>query len=100
MLASINPITAIDAALAESCNFHATADSMLPPVHEAIHRYAKRHPERTALIIGGAVLATVNNGMGLLGLPASVVFLVNGIVLLLAAGVDVLSRRRSAETGR
>ncbi len=51
-------------------------------------------------VIGGAVLATVNNGMGLLGLPASVVFLVNGIVLLLAAGVDTLSRRRSAETGR
>jgi D-xylose transport system permease protein len=51
-------------------------------------------------VIGGAVLATVNNGMGLLGLPASVVFLVNGIVLLLAAGVDVLSRRRSADTGR
>ncbi len=51
-------------------------------------------------VVGGAVLATVNNGMGLLGQPASVVFLVNGIVLLLAAGVDVLSRRRSAETGR
>jgi hypothetical protein len=29
-----------------------------------------------------------------------VVFLVNGIVLLLAASVDVLSRRRSAETVR
>ena len=40
------------------------------------------------------------NGMGLLGQPASVVFLVNGIVLLLAAGVDVVSRRRSAEAGR
>jgi D-xylose transport system permease protein len=51
-------------------------------------------------VVGGAVLATVNNGMGLLGQPASVVFLVNGIVLLLAAGVDVVSRRRSAETGR
>ena len=37
-------------------------------------------------VIGGAVLATVNNGLGLLGQPASVVFLVNGIVLLLAAG--------------
>jgi D-xylose transport system permease protein len=47
-------------------------------------------------VIGGAVLATVNNGLGLLGQPSSVVFLVNGIVLLLAAGVDVLSRRRSA----
>jgi D-xylose transport system permease protein len=51
-------------------------------------------------VIGGAVLATVNNGLGLLGQPASVVFLVNGIVLLLAAGVDVLSRRRSAAAGR
>ena len=47
-------------------------------------------------VIGGAVLATVNNGLGLLGQPSSVVFLVNGVVLLLAAGVDVLSRRRSA----
>ena len=51
-------------------------------------------------VIGGAVLATVNNGLGLLGQPASVVFLVNGIVLLLAAGVDVLSRRRSAVATR
>ncbi|OZM80344.1 ABC transporter permease [Pseudonocardia sp. MH-G8] len=50
-------------------------------------------------VIGGAVLATVNNGLGLLGQPASVVFLVNGVVLLLAAGVDVLSRRRSAVAG-
>jgi D-xylose transport system permease protein len=51
-------------------------------------------------VIGGAVLATVNNGLGLLGQPASVVFLVNGVVLLLAAAVDVLSRRRSAVAGR
>ena len=51
-------------------------------------------------VVGGAVLATVNNGMGLLGQPASVVFIVNGIVLLLAAAVDVVSRRRTAESGR
>jgi D-xylose transport system permease protein len=47
-------------------------------------------------VIGGAVLATVENGLGLLGQSASVVFVVTGLVLLLAAGVDVLSRRRSA----
>jgi D-xylose transport system permease protein len=29
-----------------------------------------------------------------------VVFLVNGVVLLVAAGVDVVSRRRSAVAGR
>jgi D-xylose transport system permease protein len=51
-------------------------------------------------VIGGAVLATVENGLGLLGQPAAVVFVVTGLVLLLAAGVDVLSRRRSAEAGR
>jgi D-xylose transport system permease protein len=51
-------------------------------------------------VIGGAVLATVNTGLGLLGQPASVVFLVNGVVLLVAAGVDVVSRRRSAVAGR
>ncbi len=51
-------------------------------------------------VIGGAVLATVENGLGLLGQPAAVVFVVTGLVLLLAAGVDVLSRRRSAVAGR
>jgi D-xylose transport system permease protein len=51
-------------------------------------------------VIGGAVLATVNNGLGLLGMPAAVVLLVNGAVLLVAAGVDVISRRRSAVAGR
>ena len=34
------------------------------------------------------------------GSPPSVVFVVTGLVLLLAAGVDVLSRRRSAVAGR
>ncbi len=47
-------------------------------------------------VIGGAVLATVENGLGLLGQAAAVVFVVTGAVLLLAAGVDVLARRRSA----
>ena len=46
-------------------------------------------------VIGGAVLAVVNNGLGLLKQPASVVLVVTGIVLLLAATVDALSRRRS-----
>ena len=51
-------------------------------------------------VIGGAVVATVENGLGLLRQPAAVVFVVTGAVLLLAAGVDVLSRRRSAVAGR
>ncbi|MFC6238265.1 sugar ABC transporter permease [Longivirga aurantiaca] len=51
-------------------------------------------------IIGGLVIAVVGNGMGLLNQPAAVVYIVTGFVLLLAAGVDALSRRRSAATGR
>ncbi|MDT7632279.1 MAG: D-xylose transport system permease protein [Pseudonocardiales bacterium] len=47
-------------------------------------------------VIGGTVIAMVQNGLGLLKQPASVVLVVTGVVLLLAASVDALSRRRSA----
>jgi D-xylose transport system permease protein len=50
-------------------------------------------------VIGGAVLAMVANGLGLLRQPAAVVFIITGLVLLLAASVDALSRRR-ARAGR
>jgi D-xylose transport system permease protein len=51
-------------------------------------------------IIGGLVVAVVANGMGLLEQSAAVVYMVTGGVLLLAAGVDALSRRRAAASGR
>jgi D-xylose transport system permease protein len=51
-------------------------------------------------IIGGLVVAVVANGMGLLDQTAAVVYMVTGGVLLLAAGVDALSRRRAAASGR
>jgi D-xylose transport system permease protein len=51
-------------------------------------------------IIGGLVVAVVANGMGLLNKSAAVVYMVTGGVLLLAAGVDALSRRRAAASGR
>jgi len=50
-------------------------------------------------VIGGTVLATVANGLGLLAQPAAVVAIVTGLVLLLAATVDALSRRRAATAG-
>ena len=50
-------------------------------------------------IIGGLVIAIVSNGLGLLGQPAAVVSIVTGAVLLLAASVDALSRRRAKATG-
>jgi D-xylose transport system permease protein len=51
-------------------------------------------------VIGGAVVAVIDNGMGLLGSSAGVKFIITGIVLLIAASVDALSRRRAAATGR
>ncbi|HEX4725306.1 MAG TPA: ABC transporter permease [Pseudonocardiaceae bacterium] len=46
-------------------------------------------------VLGGAVLATVQNGLGLLGFQAAQVNIITGLVLLVAATVDALSRRRS-----
>ena len=50
-------------------------------------------------VLGGAVVAVIDNGMGLMGYSAGVKYVVTGSVLLLAAGVDALSRRRAAATG-
>jgi D-xylose transport system permease protein len=51
-------------------------------------------------ILGGLVVAVINNGMALLNQPSGRVFLVTGLVLLIAASVDAISRRRAAATGR
>ena len=51
-------------------------------------------------VLGGLVIAVIINGMGLLNQPSSVVYMVTGLVLLVAASVDALSRRRAASTGR
>ncbi len=50
-------------------------------------------------VLGGAVVAVIDNGMGLLGYSSGVKYIVTGAVLLLAAGVDALSRRRAAASG-
>jgi D-xylose transport system permease protein len=50
-------------------------------------------------VIGGAVIAVIDNGMGLMGYSSGTKFVVTGLILLLAASVDALSRRRAAATG-
>lgn len=50
-------------------------------------------------VLGGAVVAVIINGMNLLNLSSGLKYVFTGLVLLLAAGVDALSRRRSAATG-
>jgi D-xylose transport system permease protein len=51
-------------------------------------------------LIGGTVVAVIDNGMGLLNRPQGTVWMVTGLVLLVAASVDAISRRRAAATGR
>ena len=44
-------------------------------------------------VLGGLVVAVIDNGMGLLGYAAGIKFIVTGLVLLISAGVDAVSRR-------
>lgn len=50
-------------------------------------------------VLGGLVIAVIDNGMGLMGYTSGVKYVVTGTVLLLAAGVDALSRKRSGADG-
>ena len=56
-------------------------------------------------VVGGLVVATIDNGLGLMGKVGPVdftqsgpKFIVQGLVLLLAASVDALSRKRGGAT--
>jgi len=51
-------------------------------------------------LIGGVVVQVIDNGMGLLNQSQGTVWIVTGIVLLVAASVDAVSRRRANATGR
>jgi ABC-type xylose transport system, permease component len=50
-------------------------------------------------VLGGLVVAIIANGMGLLSAPEWVRFVVTGLVLLVAAAVDALARKRSSTVG-
>jgi D-xylose transport system permease protein len=45
--------------------------------------------------IGAMVIAVIDNGLGLLGMPAGIAFIITGTVLLIAATADALARKRS-----
>jgi D-xylose transport system permease protein len=53
-----------------------------------------------AALLGALVIASIDNGLGLLGLSAGTKFVVTGCVLLLAVAVDSISRRGRAQSGR
>ena len=49
-------------------------------------------------VIGGLVVAVIGNGLPLITKEAGIQYVVTGLVLLIAAGVDALSRRKSLAT--
>ncbi|MGB0387382.1 MAG: sugar ABC transporter permease [Ardenticatenaceae bacterium] len=53
----------------------------------------------SSALLGALVIASVENGMGLLGLSSGVKFIITGLVLLVAVLVDSLSRRSRARSG-
>jgi D-xylose transport system permease protein len=50
-------------------------------------------------VLGGAVVAVIENGMGLMDYSPGTKYVVTGVVLLLAAGIDAVTRRRAAAAG-
>jgi D-xylose transport system permease protein len=53
-----------------------------------------------AALLGALVIASIDNGLGLLGLSSGTKFVVTGCVLLLAVTVDSISRRGREQSGR
>ena len=51
-------------------------------------------------IIGGLIMAVMNNGMSLIGAPSEPVMLVKGLVLLAAVAFDVYNKRRAGGASR
>ena len=51
-------------------------------------------------VIGGLVIAVIANGLPLVTQQSGIQFVVTGLVLLVAASVDAISRRRAVATGR
>jgi D-xylose transport system permease protein len=51
-------------------------------------------------VLGGLVIGVIANGLPLITQEAGIQFVVTALVLLLAASVDAIARRRTAATGR
>jgi len=47
-------------------------------------------------VLGGIVIAAINNGMGLLGFSAAAKYVVTAVVLVVAVTIDALARRRQS----
>ena len=56
--------------------------------------------EIRAAVLGSAVIATIANGLFILGYQPGTIFIITGCILLFAVTLDTIARRRQAKTGR
>jgi D-xylose transport system permease protein len=56
--------------------------------------------EVRAAILGSAVIATIANGLFILGYQPGTIYIITGCILLFAVTLDTIARRRQAKTGR
>ena len=56
--------------------------------------------EVRAAVLGAAVIATISNGLFILGYQPGTIFIITGCILLFAVTLDTIARRRQAKTGR
>ena len=56
--------------------------------------------EIRAAVLGSAVIATIANGLFILGYQPGTIFIITGCILLFAVTLDTLARRRQQKTGR
>jgi D-xylose transport system permease protein len=73
--------------------------SIAAPVIGGTSLFGGRGTIRSA-ILGAVVIASIDNGLGLLNVSAGTKFIVTGVVLLAAVTVDSLSRKGRASAGR
>ncbi len=58
------------------------------------------HGRVISALMGSLVIATVANGIDLLGYSSAIKYMVTGLILLAAVTLDTVSRRRLAQSGR
>jgi D-xylose transport system permease protein len=73
--------------------------SIAAPVIGATSLFGGRGTVKSA-VFGAIVIASIDNGLGLLGLGSGEKFVITGGVLLLAVSVDSISRRGRESAGR
>ena len=73
---------------------------LLPDTKSSVRWETAGRGHVKAAVLGALVIASIANGLGLLGLSAGTRFVVTGLVLLAAVAVDSFSRRGRAQAGR